>query len=277
MTEQPGRAADRRSRGHRRARRRAPAAPRCARRGRRPDRPRAHAGLRLPRPRRRRRRHAGRARHALSDRLDQQVVCGRGAPAGARGRPRRPAGAGHRLRALVCGALALRPDHAAPPAQPHLGADHGHRVHAPRRAAPLGRCARPTPACARASASSIRTTATSWSVWRSRRVTGRPVARARGRAHRRAARHGGHRDDDPPRLAPARRHRLRAPRRRPAGARRPAARSRRRCTESCSADGSIVSSAADMLAYARLILNRGDTPGGRLLSEESLRALDEQR
>jgi len=37
--------------------------------------------------------------------------------------------------------------------------------------------------------------------------------------------------------------------------------------ESCSADGSIVSSAADMLAYARLILNRGDAPGGRLLSE----------
>ena len=39
--------------------------------------------------------------------------------------------------------------------------------------------------------------------------------------------------------------------------------------ESCSADGSIVSSAADMLAYARLILNRGDAPGGRLLSEEA--------
>ena len=37
--------------------------------------------------------------------------------------------------------------------------------------------------------------------------------------------------------------------------------------ESCSADGSIISSAADMLAYARLILNRGDAPGGRLLSE----------
>ena len=37
--------------------------------------------------------------------------------------------------------------------------------------------------------------------------------------------------------------------------------------ESCSADGSIVSSAADMLVYARLILNRGDAPGGRLLSE----------
>ena len=37
--------------------------------------------------------------------------------------------------------------------------------------------------------------------------------------------------------------------------------------ESCSADGSIVSSAADMLDYARLILNRGDAPGGRLLSE----------
>ncbi len=37
--------------------------------------------------------------------------------------------------------------------------------------------------------------------------------------------------------------------------------------ESCSADGSIVSSAADMLAYVRLILNRGDAPGGRLLSE----------
>jgi D-alanyl-D-alanine carboxypeptidase len=37
--------------------------------------------------------------------------------------------------------------------------------------------------------------------------------------------------------------------------------------ESCSADGSIVSSAADMLAYARFILNRGGAPGGRLLRE----------
>ena len=37
--------------------------------------------------------------------------------------------------------------------------------------------------------------------------------------------------------------------------------------ETCSADGSIVSSAADMLAYARLILNHGDAPGGRLLSQ----------
>lgn len=39
--------------------------------------------------------------------------------------------------------------------------------------------------------------------------------------------------------------------------------------ESCTADGSIVSSAADMLAWARLILNRGAGPGGRLLSDES--------
>ena len=39
--------------------------------------------------------------------------------------------------------------------------------------------------------------------------------------------------------------------------------------ESRTADGSIVSSAADMLAYARLILNRGDAPHGRLLSDES--------
>jgi CubicO group peptidase (beta-lactamase class C family) len=40
--------------------------------------------------------------------------------------------------------------------------------------------------------------------------------------------------------------------------------------ESCSADGSIVSSAPDMLAYARLILNRGVGPDGRrLLSDES--------
>jgi D-alanyl-D-alanine carboxypeptidase len=42
--------------------------------------------------------------------------------------------------------------------------------------------------------------------------------------------------------------------------------------ESSSADGSIVSSAGDMLAYARLILNRGEQPDGRrLLSEESFR------
>ena len=39
--------------------------------------------------------------------------------------------------------------------------------------------------------------------------------------------------------------------------------------ESRTADGSIVSSAADMLAWARLILNRGAAPGGRLLSDES--------
>ena len=39
--------------------------------------------------------------------------------------------------------------------------------------------------------------------------------------------------------------------------------------ESCTADGSIVSSATDMLAYARLILNRGAAPGGRLLTDES--------
>ncbi len=40
--------------------------------------------------------------------------------------------------------------------------------------------------------------------------------------------------------------------------------------ESCTADGSIVSSAADMMAYARLILNRGVGPDGRrLLSEDA--------
>ena len=39
--------------------------------------------------------------------------------------------------------------------------------------------------------------------------------------------------------------------------------------ESRTADGSIVSSAADMLAYARLILNRGAAPGDRLLTDES--------
>ena len=39
--------------------------------------------------------------------------------------------------------------------------------------------------------------------------------------------------------------------------------------ESRTVDGSIVSSATDLLAYARLILNRGDAPGGRLLGDES--------
>jgi D-alanyl-D-alanine carboxypeptidase len=39
--------------------------------------------------------------------------------------------------------------------------------------------------------------------------------------------------------------------------------------ESCTLDGSIVSSATDLLAYARLILNRGDAPAGRLLSDDS--------
>jgi hypothetical protein len=43
--------------------------------------------------------------------------------------------------------------------------------------------------------------------------------------------------------------------------------------ETASADGSIVSTATDMCAYARLLLNRGDRPGGRLLSEESFRLL----
>jgi D-alanyl-D-alanine carboxypeptidase len=35
------------------------------------------------------------------------------------------------------------------------------------------------------------------------------------------------------------------------------------------ADGSIISTADDMVAYARMLLNRGEYPGGRLLSEES--------
>ena len=43
--------------------------------------------------------------------------------------------------------------------------------------------------------------------------------------------------------------------------------------ETASADGSIVSTAADMCAYARLLLGRGEGPGGRLLSEEASRLL----
>ncbi len=54
---------------------------------------------------------------------------------------------------------------------------------------------------------------------------------------------------------------------RPAHAGRPLVEAPR--VESRTADGSMVSSADDMLAYARLILNRGAAPGGRLLSDES--------
>ena len=39
--------------------------------------------------------------------------------------------------------------------------------------------------------------------------------------------------------------------------------------ETATADGSIISTASDMCAYARLLLARGDAPGGRLFSEDS--------
>jgi CubicO group peptidase (beta-lactamase class C family) len=43
--------------------------------------------------------------------------------------------------------------------------------------------------------------------------------------------------------------------------------------EYTSADGSIISSVADLCAYARFLLKRGDAPDGRLLSEASFEAL----
>ncbi len=43
--------------------------------------------------------------------------------------------------------------------------------------------------------------------------------------------------------------------------------------EYLAADGSIASSASDMAAYARLILNRGAAPGGRVLSEKAFEML----
>jgi len=43
--------------------------------------------------------------------------------------------------------------------------------------------------------------------------------------------------------------------------------------ETASADGSIVSTAADMCAYARLLLNRGEGPEGRLLGDDAFRLL----
>jgi CubicO group peptidase (beta-lactamase class C family) len=43
--------------------------------------------------------------------------------------------------------------------------------------------------------------------------------------------------------------------------------------ETASADGSIVSTAADMCAYARLLLNRGEGPEGRLLGDDGFRLL----
>ena len=43
--------------------------------------------------------------------------------------------------------------------------------------------------------------------------------------------------------------------------------------ETASADGSIVSTAADMCAYARLLLDRGEGPEGRLLGDEAFRLL----
>lgn len=42
---------------------------------------------------------------------------------------------------------------------------------------------------------------------------------------------------------------------------------------SASGDGSIVSNAVDMAAYARMLLSRGDSPAGRLISEESFELL----
>jgi D-alanyl-D-alanine carboxypeptidase len=46
--------------------------------------------------------------------------------------------------------------------------------------------------------------------------------------------------------------------------------------ESATADGGIVSTAADMCAYARLLLAGGDAPGGRLFSEASWRRLSQR-
>ena len=46
--------------------------------------------------------------------------------------------------------------------------------------------------------------------------------------------------------------------------------------EAASADGSIVSTVADMCAYARWLLNRGEAPEGRLLSGDSFRLLTER-
>lgn len=43
--------------------------------------------------------------------------------------------------------------------------------------------------------------------------------------------------------------------------------------ESGSADGSISSTPQEMAAYLRMLLNRGEDPGGRMLSDESFRAL----
>jgi len=43
--------------------------------------------------------------------------------------------------------------------------------------------------------------------------------------------------------------------------------------ESSSADGSIVSTAEDMCVYARLLLNAGEAPGGRVLNEDAFRLL----
>ena len=43
--------------------------------------------------------------------------------------------------------------------------------------------------------------------------------------------------------------------------------------DSASGDGSIVSNAVDMAAYARTLLSRGDSPAGRLISEESFELL----
>ena len=217
------RTGDRRACGDRRVRRRAPAAPARAGGGPWPDRPRAHAGLRLSRPGQHRGGHAGRARYALRDRLDQQVVCGRGAAPGARGRARRPARAGDRLRALVLAALDLCADHAAPPAQPHVGDAHGHRVQ--RRGA-----LRPVVAARdRARLRARRALPLLQRRLQARRPDARgcdraPGPRARGRTHRGAARHDRHRDHDQARLTPARGDRLPAALRRPAGARGPAAR-----------------------------------------------------
>jgi CubicO group peptidase (beta-lactamase class C family) len=47
--------------------------------------------------------------------------------------------------------------------------------------------------------------------------------------------------------------------------------------ETDTADGSIASTAADMCAFARLILRGGEGPGGRLLSEEAFRLMSSPR
>ena len=217
-------------------------------------------------------RHARPPRDAVPDRLDLEVVRrDRRAPGGGGGPPR-PARVGQRDPAVARAPGAVRPDHDAPPDDPH---GRPARRHGGRADAVPARCTalRTNPA----------TTAPGERFWYSndgvearRRVPGGGDRRAGPRAAPRRA------CSDRSGCATRWRRSPRTPRTdlaigyeplftdRPAQLRHPLVPAHR--IVSNTADGSIISNVLDMSAYARLLLHRGDVPGHdgqRMLSDEA--------